>query len=186
MKDRGIGSHHTAKFFPRSSHPRLVKILSAFYGTRRFTTASNLSLSLARLIQSMRPTSYIFQIHFNIILSCMPSSSNWFISFRFPHQYAVCISCLPQACHMTHPPHPSQYVHPNNIQCVVQIIKLLITQFYSGLPLFSARVGTGPQMVRDVPYYTYTNIYVPDSPILVFTLVSLTLCHIFLTWQNHE
>jgi hypothetical protein len=36
-------------------------------------------------------------------------------------------------------------------------MKLLVTQFYSSLPLFSAQGGTGPQLVRVVPYYTGCN-----------------------------
>ena len=55
---RGTDSHYPAKFFLRSQQilsKQKEKKLSAFYGTTRFSTASNLSLSLARLIQSMRP-----------------------------------------------------------------------------------------------------------------------------------
>jgi len=57
----------------------LVKKFRSFYGTQRFITAfiraHHLSLSWARSIQSMSP-SHFLKIHFNIILTSTPGSSN--------------------------------------------------------------------------------------------------------------
>lgn len=39
--------------------------------------------------------SYLFKIHFNIILPSMPSYSKWPFCFRFPHKNLVGISLLP-------------------------------------------------------------------------------------------
>jgi hypothetical protein len=68
---------------------KLLKKFPAFYGTRRFittlTTARHLSLSSARLIQSMPPQSNLSKIQFNIILPSTPGSSTWSPSLRFPH-----------------------------------------------------------------------------------------------------
>jgi hypothetical protein len=71
--------------------PELRKKFPAFYGTRRFITAftraRHLSLSWARLTQSMPlpPPSDLSQVHFNIILPPTPRSSKWSPSLRFPH-----------------------------------------------------------------------------------------------------
>jgi hypothetical protein len=68
-------------------HPKLLKKFPAFYRTQRFITvftrARHLSLSSARLIQSMPP--YLSKIHFNIILPSTPGSFKWSLSLRFPH-----------------------------------------------------------------------------------------------------
>jgi hypothetical protein len=67
----------------------LLKKFPEFYGTRRFITAftkaRHLSLSRARLIQSMPPPSNLSQVHFNIILPPTPGSSKWSPSLRFSH-----------------------------------------------------------------------------------------------------
>jgi hypothetical protein len=39
-----------------------------------------------------RPQLYICKIHFNIILPYMPSSSWWFLSFRF-HSINISVNC---------------------------------------------------------------------------------------------
>jgi hypothetical protein len=68
--------------------PELLKKFPAFCGTRRFITAftraRHLSLSWARLIQSMPPSNFS-QVHFNIILPSTPGSSKWSPSLRFSH-----------------------------------------------------------------------------------------------------
>ena len=70
-------------FLERLTGSQLIKIIPAFYGTRRFitafTSASHLSLSRARSIQSMS-LSHFLKIHFNSIL---PSTSDNTFSTRF-------------------------------------------------------------------------------------------------------
>jgi hypothetical protein len=68
--------------------PKLLKNFPEFYGIRRFITAfaraRHLSLSWARLIQSMPPFN-LSKIHFNIILPSTPGSFKWSPCLRFPH-----------------------------------------------------------------------------------------------------
>jgi hypothetical protein len=52
---------------------------------------------------SLRPSTYLMMTNFNIFLASMPRSSKWSLSFRFPHQYPVCTSSLPNTCRMPHP-----------------------------------------------------------------------------------
>jgi hypothetical protein len=84
--------------------PKLLKKLPAFYGTRRFisafTRARHLSLSWARLIQSM-PPSKLLKIHFNIIFPYTPgfrgvmwSFVTWLVFLRWG---VVSTSLNPQA-----------------------------------------------------------------------------------------
>ena len=106
-----------------------LKKFPIFYGTRRFITSHKCQTSLPILSQLNpvhTPTSHFLKIHLNIILSSMPGSSNWSLSFRSPHQNPVYISPLPHMCHMPRPSHSSRFYHPNNMGWRVQIIKLLI------------------------------------------------------------
>jgi len=78
---------------------QLVKKFPVSYGTRRFiaafTSTRHLSLSWARSIQSMLPTSNFLKIYLNIVLPSMPLSSSWSLSLRFPHQNPVYTSRVP-------------------------------------------------------------------------------------------
>jgi hypothetical protein len=47
--------------------------------------------------------SYLFKIHFNIIILFTPWYSKWIRSFRFPHQKRACISLLSQPWHTPSP-----------------------------------------------------------------------------------
>jgi len=79
----------------------LVEKLPEFYGKRRFiiafSTASHLSLSWARSIQSMPPIyAWIFQV---------------VLSLRFPHQNPGHTSPLPHSCYMPRTPHSHRYMY---------------------------------------------------------------------------
>jgi hypothetical protein len=60
----------------------------------------------------------------------MPRSSHWSLTFRTPNQSPVNTSRLPHACHMSHPPQPPWFNHPNNIQWTIQGVKFIIMQFF--------------------------------------------------------
>ena len=81
-----------------------------------------LSLSWARVMQSLPLHPHFFKIYFNIILPSTPGSSKWCLSLRFPHQNPVYASPVP---HMPSPSHSSRLDHPNNIGWAVQIINRL-------------------------------------------------------------
>jgi len=53
-------------------------------------------------------------IHLNIILPCMPGSSVWSLSFRFPHQNPVYISSLPLYVLRARPSHSFGFDHLHN------------------------------------------------------------------------
>jgi hypothetical protein len=44
------------------------------------------------------------KVHLNVILSSLPWSSKWSLSFKPPNQNPLNTSLLPHACHMSHPP----------------------------------------------------------------------------------
>jgi hypothetical protein len=63
---------------------------------------------------------YLLKVHLNIILSPTPRSSQWSLTFGPPNQNPVNTSPLPHACHMSRPPHPPWFNHPNNIRWRIQ------------------------------------------------------------------
>ena len=83
---------------------QLVKKFPAFHGTPRFITAltsvRHLSLSWARPIQSIIPTSHLLEIHPNIIHLSTPRSPQWSLSLRFPHQDPIHPPLLTHTRHM--------------------------------------------------------------------------------------
>ena len=84
---------------------------------------------------------YFLDIHFNLILPYCPMSSEWSLSFWFPHQNPVCVSPLPHTCYF----HRSSYYwfdHPNNTWWWLQIITLLTAQF-SPVSCFLLRLSFG-------------------------------------------
>ena len=67
---------------------------------------------LSQVDQSIPPTSYFLEIHFNIILPSAPGSPKWSLSLRFPHQNPVSYASL---TYVLHAPPISRCNHPNNI-----------------------------------------------------------------------
>jgi len=82
---------------------QLVKKFLEFYETRKFitafTSASHLSLSWARSIQSTY-YSYFLNSNFNMIRPSTPGYYQWCLSLRFPHQNPVRASSLLPTCYM--------------------------------------------------------------------------------------
>ena len=68
------------------------------------------------------PTSYLLEIHPNIIRPSTPRSPQWSLSLRFPHQDPIHPLLLTHTRHMPSPSHSSQFYHPHNIGWGVQII----------------------------------------------------------------
>jgi hypothetical protein len=78
---------------------------------------------------------YFFQIHINIIVQSMHRFSKKFSSLGFSYQNVVCISLLYHICFMTRPSSSVAFDHPSDIYRGVQILKLLVMQFFSSLLL---------------------------------------------------
>jgi hypothetical protein len=104
------------------------KISCFLYCTRRFITAftqaRHWTISWASRIQfaSSIPT----YVHLNIILPPTPRSSQWSLTFGLPNRNPVNTSPFPPACHMSCPPHPPWFNHPNNIRRRLQAMKFIM------------------------------------------------------------
>jgi len=70
-------------------------------------------------VQTFRP--HFPKIHSNIILPSMSTSSEWFLSFRFPDQNFIYISHLSHAWYMPRSSRSSRSDDPNNIWWSVQV-----------------------------------------------------------------
>jgi hypothetical protein len=101
------------------------------------------------ILSQMNPvctlSSYGFNICFNIILSFIPTSSNWFPPLKIPDQNPVRDSHLSNARYMSHPAHPVWFDDTNNVWWRVKIMKLLIMKF--SLPVTSSLLGPNKQLV---------------------------------------
>jgi hypothetical protein len=61
----------------------------------------------------------------------MPRTSQWSLSLGPPNQNPVNTSPLPHARHMSRPPHPPWFNHPNNIRLRIQAVKFIVMQVSS-------------------------------------------------------
>ena len=68
------------------------------------------------------PTSYLLEIHPNIIHPSTPRSPQWSLSLRLPHQDPIHPPLLTHMRHMPSPSNSSRFYHPHNIGWGVQII----------------------------------------------------------------
>ena len=123
---------------------QLVKKCPTLHGTQKFittyTSSGHLSLFWASSIQSIfpHPTFWTAILRLSSHL-CLGLPSSLFPS-RFSHQNPVYNSHLSHTRYMPCPPHSSRFDHPNNIECEVEIMKLLLCIFlYS--PISSSLLG---------------------------------------------
>ena len=70
------------------------------------------------------PTSYLLEIHPNIIHLSTPGSPQWSPSLRFPHQDPIHPTLLTHTRNMPSPSHSSRFYHPHNIGWGVQMASL--------------------------------------------------------------
>jgi hypothetical protein len=70
---------------------------------------------------------YLCKVQPNVILPPMPMSSHWSLIFR-ASQSKPC-KHLSHACHMSRPPRPLWFNHPNNIRWRMLAVKFIIMQF---------------------------------------------------------
>ena len=68
------------------------------------------------------PISHLLEIHPNIIHPSTPSSPQWSLSLRFPHQDPIRPPLLTHTRHMPSPSHSSRFYHPHNVGWGVQIM----------------------------------------------------------------
>jgi len=68
------------------------------------------------------PTSYLLEIHTNIIHPSTPTSPQWSPSLRFPHLDPIHPPLLTHTRHTPSPSHSFRFYHPHNIGWGVQII----------------------------------------------------------------
>jgi hypothetical protein len=77
-----------------------------FCATRRFITVFNNDPPPARVTSQINPFHdlifYVLKINFKIILPSEPMSSDWSLSFRFPHQTTARVSLLRHGRHIFH------------------------------------------------------------------------------------
>ena len=87
---------------------------------------------------SSPPVTNLFNIHV-IVVPSPPRSFNWSLSLRFPHRNSVCISSLPNMCHMSCLLHSSWLGFPNDIWWV-HVRKLFVVQS-SLIPYYLVPLG---------------------------------------------
>jgi hypothetical protein len=88
----GEVSIHIIKRFPAS-----YRIQQLYYHIHR---TISLSIILIKLNPARSHTSHSFKSHFNIILPCIPGSSNWSLPYRLYDEKFLRIFYSPHACYI--------------------------------------------------------------------------------------
>jgi hypothetical protein len=102
--------------------PQLVKKFPAYLNLKVHHHAHKILPLVLRQINSVSPAtlppqSYIFNLHFNIVLPSMLWSSKWLVPLRFANQNPVCISVhMSLGCHAV-TLHSTQVVPRRNFPC---------------------------------------------------------------------
>jgi hypothetical protein len=118
------------------------------------------SLSWAKCIQS--PTSHPISLKFILILPSHVRSSEGNLSSRFSYRIFGCTSLPSHACYMHCQLHPPWFDHSNNIWWVVQIMKLLTTEFSSAL-LLRNRVVPGSNLGPETDHRYWDFVWIFES-----------------------
>ena len=107
------------------------------------------------------PTSHLLEIHRNIIHPSTPSSPQWSLSLRFPHQDPIHPPLLDHKRHMPSASHSSRFYHP-------MILGEEYKSFSSSLcnllhsPVTESLLG--PNILREI----ISNLYLYDHPFYLF------------------
>ena len=88
-----------------------------------------------RIKQVHATPSQFLMINLNITLPSTPGTCKCSLSLRFPHQYPVCNSHLPQTCYMPISSHSSRFDHPKIFWWGLQVIKLH-NMYFTLLPCY--------------------------------------------------
>jgi hypothetical protein len=143
-------------------HSAYQKISSFLYGTRSFfivfTKARHWTLFWASWIQ------FAPSIPISLSSSLMLSShlrlglTSGLLPSGFPTKNPINTSPLPQPCHMSRPPHPPWFNHPNKIRWRIQVMKFIIIQF-------SPRSVFLPFRSKYPPQHSFqkSSVYVPPA-----------------------
>jgi hypothetical protein len=117
---------------------KILQNFPTFYRIQRFITVFKIAIywSLSQINPVHNTLSYFFKIHINITLPTMYRFSSWYFSFWRLHQKPICIHLLPHASYLPRPYSPPWLDHCNYIWLRVQIMKLLIMQFYRSSSYF--------------------------------------------------
>lgn len=109
----------------------------------------SLSLILTLMSQVLTLLSYLFEIHFIIILPSMPESPKWSFSFKLPSQNAIWTSHLFHAYYTYWISHSPSFDNPT-IWRWLEITNLLIVQV-SPLPCYSTHLY--PKILFRAPFF---------------------------------
>lgn len=101
---------------------------------------------------SPRPLVLVLNIHFNIILQSIPTSSKRFFFHRTSSQHFICLSLTP----MLPPFHIPWFDDPNNIWRGAQIMKILLLHFLN-CPFTFFLLGSN--IFPSIPFSKITSIY---------------------------
>jgi hypothetical protein len=130
---------------------QLIKKYLAFFMIHHRVHKSPLLGPILSQLNPVRPIHpYLPKVRLNVILPPTPRFSQWSLTFGPPNQNPVNTSPLSHACHMSRPPHPPWFNHPNNIRLRIQAVKFIDIYILKMMTLKHStdEVGTGSKMTN--------------------------------------